>query len=670
VTRLAWSLGTAALVLALQPQAPAPATQPVLRVGTDIVQVDVSVLDHKRQPVTGLTAADFTVLEDGRPRPVTVFIPVDIAERESTSGQAPWVRDVSPDVITNDVRPEGRLVVIMLDWSIRFEDQRLARRIAVAAVDQLGPGDLAAVVFSSPSATAGTPQNFTSDHARLLAAINRPFAAAMHNPPTTGKDPRNKNGVMLDDPEGYESGDCYCRVCVPEAITRVADAVRDVQGRRKTLLFIGEYFRSYESLAGPDSLMEFAPRFIAPVGASARRPGTCAAPLKDARTKMMRATSLANLTVHALDPVGLETPANSPFGGTPRGTLERQDALSELAAATGGRTVMNTNAPEEHMAAVFAESHSYYLLGFPPTDPKANGKFHKVEVKVNRPGVSVRTRAGYYAGETHGLTPTVVSPASTAALDGILPRTDVPLRVSVAPFAMPGNVESAVAVVLNVLPQSPPDRSAPIKVFAAAFDRNGRSVHAEEQTVAVTSRPNAGRGSAYEVLSRLALVPGRYEIRVALDAGPAQRASVFTYVDVPDFAQQPLSLSGIVLAATPSVPSAPRDAFTNLLPLIPTAQRTFAPTDRATVFLRVYQDAKATVTAVTVTARITDATDRAVFDKATPLTSDLFTATHGADYRLELPLERLASGEYLLTIDAAQGERVARRGVRFAVRQP
>jgi hypothetical protein len=58
---------------------------------------------------------------------------------------------------------------------------------------------------------------------------------------------------MIDDPEGYESGDCHCRVCVPETIGRIADAVRDVQGRRKTLLFIGTYFRMHESLNGPRS---------------------------------------------------------------------------------------------------------------------------------------------------------------------------------------------------------------------------------------------------------------------------------------------------------------------------------------------------------------------------------------------------------------------------------
>jgi hypothetical protein len=122
-------------------------------------------------------------------------------------------------VTTNRARPEGRLVVIMFDWSIRFEDQALAKRIASAAVDQLGPDDLAAVIFSSAFSNGGVPQNFTADRARLLAAINQPFAVAMHNPPKGSPfhDPRNSNEVMIDDPEGYEAGDCYCRLCVPEA---------------------------------------------------------------------------------------------------------------------------------------------------------------------------------------------------------------------------------------------------------------------------------------------------------------------------------------------------------------------------------------------------------------------------------------------------------------------
>src|SRR4051812_18462069 len=479
--RLAWFFGATimlgAFALPRVDQAQAPATQPTFRLGVNLVQVDVSVLDNKRRPVRDLTAADFTVLEDGKPRPVTVFKSIEIEEHPpSVDGVASWVRDVPPDVTNNDVRPEGRLVVILFDWSIRAEDYLLARKIATAAVDELGPGDLAAVVFTSTFSNAGIPQNFTSDRARLLAAINRPFALALTEPCGILKDPRNQNCKMLKDPEGYESGGCLCGVCVLDAIARVADAVRDVPGRRKSVLFIGSYFRSSESLDGPASLREVRrPKdpLSAKVGAPADRPGYCSAQLEDAREKMVRATSVANLTVHVLDPVGLETAANSPLGGSSIGQMERRDGLAVLADLTGGRAVLNTNAPEARVPEVFAESHSYYLLGFPAADTTAHGRFHKIEVKVNRPGISVHTRAGYYAGETRaaGLKPIVVSPDASAAIDGILPHTDVPLRVNVAPFALTGKPESAVAIVLNVQQGPSTGQNEPIKVLAAAFDR-------------------------------------------------------------------------------------------------------------------------------------------------------------------------------------------------------
>lgn len=98
--------------------------------------------------------------------------------------------------------------------------------------------------------TAGTPQNFTSDRARLLTAINRPFALALPEPTSVLADRRNQNGVMLNDPEGCESGACLCGLCVLETIARVADGARDVGGRRKSVLFIGSSVRSSESCRG------------------------------------------------------------------------------------------------------------------------------------------------------------------------------------------------------------------------------------------------------------------------------------------------------------------------------------------------------------------------------------------------------------------------------------
>jgi len=660
---------------AQQPPAQPPVT---FRIGVDVVEVDVSVLDKDRRPVRGLTRENFTILEDGKPRPAVAFAAVDLAEREASPARASWVRDVAPDVTTNAVRPEGRLVVIMFDWSIRFYDQLLAKRIATAAVDALGPDDLAAVVFSSGFGNAGTPQNFTADRARLLNSINRPWAVALQNPPGPMHDPRNNNGVMIDDPEGYVSGDCQCRACVPETIARIADAVRDVRGRRKTLIFIGTYFRAEESLQGPSSRQGGAPGFLLSPSISPVRPGVCSAVLDDAREKMVRATALANLTIQTFDPVGLETQFNSPLGGSIVGQMERRDGLAVPADLTGGRTVMNTGTPEALIPAVFGESASYYLLAFAPSEPKANGRTHKIEVKVDRPGVSVRTRSGYVAGPTRppDRKPTIGSPDTVAALQGVLPRADLPLSVSVAPFAIPGKAESAVAIVLGARPQVPSDgagKTATVKVLTAAFGWDGKSADSVDQTVGVTWRPDASGTSRFEIVSRLTLKPGRYEVRVALDAAPNQRGSVYTHVDVPDFAKQPLSLSGLLLAVSPSVSSAGRESLTNLVPVVPTAQREFARTDRATAFLQVYQDAGRPDTSkpaqpASVTARITDTSDQVAWSQITELSVDRFTANRSADYRLDLPLERLAPGEYLLTIDASQGQRTVRRGLRFTVR--
>jgi VWFA-related protein len=639
----------------------------------DLVRIDVSVLDKDRRPVRGLTASDFTILEDGKPRPVVALVPVELAQPEPLAGAAAWVRDVAPDAVTNDVKSEGRLVVIMLDWSIRFLDQPLARRIATAAVERLGPNDLAAVAFSNMGANAGVPQNFTADRSRLLASINRPFAAAMHNPPNgPSHDPRNANEVMIDDPEGYESGECHCRTCVAQTIARIADSVRDVEGRRKTLIFIGTYFRMSESLQGPEN----RPR---PLGAPAvtgimpLNPNlmACAAPLRDAHEAMQRAVSTANLTIHAIDPVGLETSLNSPLGGSAQGMRVRRDELGSLADMGGGRFITQTETPETQIPALMDESQSYYLVAFAPAVAKADGRFHAVSVKVNRPNVSVRTPSGYYAGGRRDghRGASAFAPETAAAISGVLPRADLPLSVVAAPFALPGGAESAVAVVLGVHQPRPSelDTKNPVKTLTAAFDRNGRSVQSETRTLAVTWKPDASGNMPYELLSRLTLKPGRYELRLAVDASVNLRGSVYTYVDVPDFAEQPLSLSGIVVGAQPVSLSVPADTFANLLPIVPTARRAFTTGDRVSAFVRLYEASKKPHMPASLTTRVVDVHDTVVSTDTVAFDADRFSEGRGADHRIELPLSSLAKGEYLLTVEATAGQLTARRGLRFTV---
>lgn len=226
-------LATVSLAVHLQAQAPVP--QATFRGGTDLVQVDVSVLDGKRHPVRGLTADDFTVFEDGQAREIQAFSEVTVPERVQGRNAA-WTHEVPSDVATNQAaHEEGRLVVILLDRTIPVGEPTItARRIAAAAIDQLGPRDLAAVVSTSN----GAVQNLTADRARLRRAIiesdlstdmsdeAREIEAAVFA--LTGR-----SWSTLND------GRCQCGLCVLETIARVADAVQGATSRRKILLFVG-----------------------------------------------------------------------------------------------------------------------------------------------------------------------------------------------------------------------------------------------------------------------------------------------------------------------------------------------------------------------------------------------------------------------------------------------
>ena len=147
--------------------------RPQFRAGVELLQLDVVVLDNKRQPVRGLTAADFTVLDNGVETPIRAFTPIELARPRAN--EAVWAGDVAPDVVTNQVGEEdGRLVVILMDRTIPIEQPTVtARKIATTAVESLGPHDLAAVVSTNNSAVqTRAVQNLTADRARLLDAIN------------------------------------------------------------------------------------------------------------------------------------------------------------------------------------------------------------------------------------------------------------------------------------------------------------------------------------------------------------------------------------------------------------------------------------------------------------------------------------------------------------------
>ena len=124
-----------------------PTQSPVFKSKVEVVQLDVSVLDKQRQPVRGLTQADFTILEDGQSQKVTAFSAVDVPVKPPPP-TAKWMREVSIDIQTNEPEqnPEGRLFVLILDDGLIPADPGAianAKRIGRAIVDRLTPSSRA-----------------------------------------------------------------------------------------------------------------------------------------------------------------------------------------------------------------------------------------------------------------------------------------------------------------------------------------------------------------------------------------------------------------------------------------------------------------------------------------------------------------------------------------------
>ena len=625
---------------AQDPQAP----QPTFRARVDLIQVDVSVLGRDRHPVSGLTAADFTLMEDGRPRPIVSFTEVHVPPPAALT--AGWMADIAPDVTTN-TQPPRRLVVIAIDdgalstngglWGVQK-----ARAAARAAVKELGPDDLAALVLTEHGRTA---QNFTNDRARLLASIdNTPLFPGTDNP-----DPK-------DQKQNWR-GSCVCGLCSVEGLQRVAQSLRSLPQQRKTILYISP------GVSVDITLPEFAPL---PSPMSTFHDG-CEQRKHDAMLDVFRQAALANVTISAIDPNGLAGGRSYP------------EFLRTIAENTGGRAVIHDNDPDRQVPALLLESSSYYLLGFESASRAADGAFHRIEVKVPGRDLEVRSRVGYFAPtrkEMHAAAAAQAASGSLeAAIGGHLPKADLPMQISAAAFAE-ANRKSTVAIALTVNqprnaaaaePAAGTKPTATVNVLASAFDAEGRVWGTRKLSVKLGLKA-ANRGPVtYEILPRLTLSPGRYEIRVAVRTEDARSGSVYTFVDVPDFSRSGVSLSGIVLEATPAVAAAPADAYADLLPVVPSARRDFAASDRVSAFVRVYQGGSQALVPAMLTTRIVDAKNEQITKSTRELDPSLFAKGRAFDHRFDLP-RNLAPGEYLFTVDIAADGKTAERALRYRIR--
>jgi VWFA-related protein len=527
----------------------------------------------------------------------------------------------------------------------------------------MGPSDLAAVIFTRDNRNA---VDFTNDRARLIAAVNKMSAGFAYA------------GMSMNDEN-------YWFFSAIRTLGQVSSYLQTVPQRRKAIVYVSTGVPvDTEAAAQPEAI----------------GPGVGSLLERDLATELVQNTQETfnaavqetflraqdgNVNIYALDPSGVGglnfyfQSQTSMTTGQPRGMrgglqLSRlnQEFLQTVSENSGGRAFINTNDFDESITQIFRENSSYYLIGYQSTRPREDRSIRRVEVKVGRPDVEVRTRSAYFNVSQPPLPPeTAPAIRLNNALAGVLPSPDIAMHASVAPFAVPGRPEAALAVVLGIRQPAPvadqSEVSETLEVLLSAFTAAGDPRGSQRKTVRLTAQ--TGEPLTYDVLTRFDLAPGRYQLRLAAESTLFSKSgSVYYEIDVPDFAKEQLSLSGVVLSATGGVPSLPAGAFYPLLPLDPTSRRAFTRTDQVRAFFQVYQGGSGRLQPVDLAILVTDASDTVITRTTESLTPDRFANDRGADYGFEVPLSRLQPGRYLLTVEVSRGGRSARRDLPFEVR--
>lgn len=667
----------AAFVLAVTflPQQPA---LPTFRARIDLVQVDVVVVDGNGDPVRGLKASDFTMLDRKKPQAIATF--EEIAHRHAdTTAPLELPATVRLDVSSNQTAQSGRLVVMVIDdLHIYKERTDRAKEIARKVLLDLGAQSSMAVLFTSQEHST----QVTTDQSRLRASVETLKGRQSSRRPHPAVD--KQRGDRIDPGDSMEVAlgkiqqsqdtkvqDFFDNMTQYKTLQDAAKMLGAGDARRKAFVLLSEGIG--KDLSGIFGAM--APEGDIPQASRDPPPSR----YHDfALVDMMEAMRRANIATYAIDPRGkveskdlarecfpprtIPDPCSNDMADWHSMVRLAQHGLEITSAASGGFAITNTDDFTSGIKRIVDDLDHYYLLGFYPADPKGKG-YRQLDVRISgHPDWRLRFRRGYMPGGPPK--PPANADLLVALSAGILPKTELPLRLTAIPIPGAGPTTRVVLALEVSAPRSALQEADgkvrdTLKYEVLVVDEKKarvRSVSGLEGRL--TLSPVGGSEPApdtvtYQVSEAIDVAPGHYELRVsAQSAKLAKGGSVYLDVDVPDFRAAPIVIGGLSIgyADGARVPVAPKGGPA-VLPFPPSLDRSFTAADT----LRVYFEASVRpgTSNVLPVVEVLNADARVVRSP-----SPSFAAGDPVRVEASIPLAGLASGGYVLraTIGAVTRE--------------
>jgi VWFA-related protein len=592
------------------------------RVNSDLVLVSVTVRDKKGELVRGLQQGDFTVLEDGKAQHVQSFDIEDVSNFVPTASQpGPAQAELagSTNLLTARKAPERevlrdrRLIVLFLDLSsLESDDSDRAVESARHYLDkQMTPADLVSIVTFDTGLKVA--QDFTADKKLLASALDRiaGIEGSGQEAGSTGasEGAADTGGAFTADDTDYNIFNTDLRL---QALATVAKNLSGIDQKKSIL-----YFSSGMTKTGVENQAQLR----AAINAAVR----------------------SNVSIYAVDSRGLEA---MPVGGNAtqaslqgvsvysgaavqndlNSNFASQETLVTIANDTGGKAFLDSNDFSKAYSKVQADSETYYVLGYRSSNASQDGRFRRIQVKLNRADVKLEYRTGYFGPrDFQHYTKEDREGQLQEELMSDLSSTDLPVymasgyfRTESGKFYVPVSivVPASALVVQRDGDKASLDILGVVREQSTKFPvgniRDSIKLTVEQTQSAATKAGAAAQPAAPPAASPATqpaperrnvqyntgflLPPGRYHMKFVVRENQDGRVGTFeSDLTVPDLKKEKLKMSSVMLSSQ-KAPAAKKSSGNPLVSqgeeIIPTIAHVFTARQAMTFYYEVYDPSR------------------------------------------------------------------------------
>jgi VWFA-related protein len=521
-----------------------------LKANAELVLTNVLVRDAKTGDlITGLKQSDFKIFENGKEQSIDSFDfeSVDMATplKEATvSGLAAGPTGSKAVVVAKPEELRNHRLIVMFFDLTSMQPEDLERSVDAAQAflkTKMQPADLIALV--SLGDTLNVDQDFTADKNALISEVG-----AYNGTEGQGfAQGANANTNQVEDTTAYTPDESEYNDLNTDrelfALRSISQSLARINEKKSLLYFSGGISRDgIENEASLRSAINAAVRADLVIYSVDTRGLQAVTPLGDASTGSLRGQGGFN---------GGALTANMDAN------FQSQEVMATLSSDTGGKAFFDSNDFAPAFAQVQKDNSAYYAIGFHSTNPARDGKYRKLTVKIDRPGVKLDYRPGYYAPadfKHSGKEDREQELQDQLASD--LPATDMAVYMNAMYFLLDENrffMPVSLVVPGSQIPfvKGGDKDKATLDIIGAVLDQTQRPVGRVRDTVKLNLDPTLqARQKNIQYTTSFNLPPGKYQLKFVVRENQTGRMGSFIAdITLPDLKKAPLKMSSIVLAS-------------------------------------------------------------------------------------------------------------------------